>query len=274
MRADLHIHSTASDGTLSPLSLVELAARNGVDIIALADHDSVSGVAAATQAGVALGVRVVPGVELSAARADQSIHILGYFVDVDDEHFRSELAALRAARLRRARTIVLALQDAGYRISLDAVLDLSRDGSVGRTHIARILVAAGHAIDVPDAFFRLLDRGMPFYRPKDLLEPRHAVKVINGAGGIAVLAHPGVSGTEDSIDELVSYGLAGIEVYHVDHSEEQKDRFAAIAASRGLLVTGGTDYHSSEALHPDLGEVGIPESDIRAFLSAGAARSS
>ena len=270
MRADLHIHSSASDGTLSPSSLVELAARNGVDVIALADHDSVSGVHEALRAAVPLGVTVIPAVELSAASGDLSIHILGYFVDVDDAQLVQRLDELRVARLRRAESIVAALRASGYDISIDDVLELSQGGAVGRTHVARTLVTSGHASSVSDAFERLVGRGKPFYRPKDLMTPRDAVTLITGAGGLAVLAHPGVSGTEDLIGELVGYGLAGVEAYHVDHTPEQRVRLAETAARLGLLVTGGTDYHSPDAPHPDLGELDFPEADVRAFLAAGA----
>lgn len=270
MRADLHIHSTASDGTLAPAAIVELAARNGVDVIALADHDSVTGVAEATHAASELGITVIPAVELSAARDELSIHILGYFIDPTDSELISRLDALRVARVRRAESIVAALRDAGYDISLDEVLALSQGGAVGRTHVARTLVSAGHASDVSDAFERLVGRGKPYYRPKDVMSPQAAIELITDAGGLAVLAHPGISGTQGLIGELIGYGLGGVEAYHVDHTPEQRAELLGIAREHALLVSGGTDYHSPDAPHPDLGELEFPEADIRALLEAGA----
>lgn len=272
MRADLHIHSTASDGTLSPQALVELAAGNGVDVIALADHDSISGIAAAASHAAAFGITVIPAVELSAASDDRSVHILGYFLDTSDRDLQVQLDALRRARVHRAASIVELLRQAGYAISLEQVLELSQGGAVGRTHVARTLVSAGHASDVSDAFERLVGRGKPFYLPKDLMTPLAAVSLITRAGGLAVLAHPGVSGAEDLVGELVGHGLAGIEAYHVDHTPEQRARLVEIAAEYGLLVTGGTDYHSPDAPHPDLGQLDFPERDVRAFLAAGTHR--
>jgi len=268
MRADLHIHSRASDGTLSPSALVELAVRNRVDVIALADHDSVSGVSEASAAGARLGVNVIPAVELSAAEGERSIHILGYFVDLQDSEFIAHLEALRVARVQRAASIVSALQSAGYQVSLDTVLELSDGGSVGRTHIARTLVASGHATDVSDAFERLVGRGRPFYRSKAQMEPRLAIELIVASGGIAVLAHPGVSGTGDLIEELVGYGLLGVEAYHVDHTPQQRTELVEAANRLGLLKTGGTDYHSPDAPHPDLGDVDYPEQDLQELLAA------
>lgn len=270
MRADLHVHSTASDGTLSPAALVELAARNGVAVIALTDHDSIAGVEDAILAAATQKITVVPAVELSAAVGDRSVHILGYFVDVVDRALLGALADLRIARVARAIAIVSSLQAAGYDITSDAVMALSDGGAVGRTHIARTLVSLGHAESVSDAFERLVGRGRPFYRPKAHLSPERAIQLIVGSGGIAVMAHPGVSGTEDLIEDLVVLGLGGVEAHHVDHTVEQCAALVTIADRHGLLKTGGTDYHSPHAPHPDLGELSLPEADLRAFLAAGA----
>ncbi len=269
MRADLHVHSTASDGTLSPGALVELAARNGLEVVALTDHDTVSGVPEACEAATSRGIRMIPAVELSATIGERSIHILGYFIDIGDQVLLKELAGLRAARVERAVGIVRALQAAGYDITPEAVMALSDGGAVGRTHIARALVSLGHAVNVSDAFERLVGRGRPFYRPKAHLSPQRAIQLITGAGGIAVAAHPGVSGTEDLIEDLLVLGLRGVEAHHADHTVEQRIALTALANRFGLLKTGGTDYHSPHAPHPDLGELSLPETDLREFLDAG-----
>lgn len=268
MRADLHVHSRMSDGTLPPRELVELAARNQVSVLGLADHDSVSGIREAVEVSVPLGVTVIPAVELSAAVDDRSLHILGYGIDVANPPLLAALADLRSARMERAGAIVAALRAEGYDISPGAVMALSAGGAVGRTHIARALVSLGHAEDVSDAFERFVGRGRPFYRPKAHLEPRSAIELIIGSGGIAVLAHPGVSGTSDLIGYLVAAGLRGVEAHHVEHTAAQRDSLVKQADDLGLLKTGGTDYHSPDAPHPDLGEVSIPDSDLREFLDA------
>lgn len=269
MRADLHVHSTASDGTLAPAALVSLAAHRAVDVLAIADHDSVDGVPEAVIAGRDLGVVIVPAVELSAAVGERSVHILGYFVDPQNAQLVMELSKLRQARLTRARSIVNALRSKGLNVSMNEVLALSGGGAVGRTHVARAIVDAGHAVSVSDAFGRLVGRGRPFYRPKELREPADVVGLIRTAGGLPVLAHPGVSDTGDLIDELVGYGLAGIEAYHADHTPAQKQHFAKLALERNLLVTGGTDFHSPDAPNPDLGDVDLPHEAVVAFLAAG-----
>jgi len=272
MRADLHVHSTASDGTLTPTQLVERALARGLTVLALADHDSLEGVAEAQRAARGTSLRVIPAVELSAAVGERSIHILGYFVDPQDAALLSLLAELRASRLRRAEEIVGALRAGGFGLTLEQVLQLSDGGAVGRSHVARALVRAGHASSVSDAFERLVGRGQPFYRPKGSSTPLVVFRAVIAAGGVPVLAHPGVTRCDDLIDGLIADGLLGIEAYHVDHSPTQQERYAALASERGLLVTGGTDYHSPDAPHPDLGSSEIPASAIEALIAAGERR--
>ncbi len=269
MRADLHVHSTASDGTLSPSELVGLASRNNVDVLALADHDSIAGVQEAVLAAGPLGIRVVPAVELSAAVGERSLHVLGYSIDITDRALLSALEDLRAARVERAVSIVCLLQRAGYDITSEAVMALSDGGAVGRTHIARTLVSLGHAENVSDAFERLVGRGRPFYRPKAHLSPQRAIQLITEAGGLAVIAHPGISGAGHLIEDLVPLGLRGVEAHHVDHTDVQCMELVELANRLGLLKTGGTDYHSPHAPHPDLGELSFPETDLAEFLTAG-----
>lgn len=269
MRADLHVHSTASDGTLTPTQLVERALDRGLTVLALADHDSLEGVAEAQRAALGTPLLVIPAVELSAAVGERSIHILGYFVDPGDRALLELLAELRASRLRRAEEIVGALRAGGFALTLDQVLQLSDGGAVGRSHVARALVGAGHASSVSDAFERLVGRGQPYYRPKGSSAPLTVFRAVVAAGGIPVLAHPGVTRVDDLIDGLIADGLLGIEAYHVDHSPAQREHYAALASKRGLLVTGGSDYHSPLAPHPDMGSSEIPEAAIEALIAAG-----
>ena len=270
MRFDLHVHTTASDGTLTPTEIVRQAADAGLVVVAITDHDSIEGVPDALAAAGACRecITVIPGVELSAVYDGLDVHILGYFVNPADPELRSHLADLRAARLNRARTIIATLDAAGYDLSLDEVMDLSEGGAVGRSHVARALVHRGHAQDVSDAFKRLLGRGRPFYVPKDVRTPTEVLQVILDAGGLPVLAHPGVTGADDLIPALVANGLVGLEAYHAEHDPAQQQRYASIAADHGLLVTGGTDYHGPFAPNPPLGSMEMPDTVLPALFDA------
>jgi len=267
MKADLHVHSTASDGTLQPAELVMLALERGVDILAIADHDSVAGLPEAFAAAEDTTLTLVPAVELSAVLDGRDIHMLGYWVDWRDNTFLRQLADMRTARLRRAETMVDALAAAGFDVTIADVLALADGGAVGRSHVARALVDRGHAATVADAFERLIGRGMPYYIPKDARTPEEAISVIREAGGVAVLAHPAISGVEDLVPALAEAGLGGVEAYHADHTRSQRDRLAACAAELGLLTTGGTDFHGPSAPNPNLGFIDLPSASIEALLA-------
>lgn len=269
MRADLHVHSTASDGTLAPAELVALAAGLNVSYLAITDHDTTSGVPEAVAAARDHDLVLIPGIELSATAADgRDVHILGYFIDHTDPALDAHLHALRSARVERAERMVSALERAGVPVDFDAVQALAGGGVIGRSHIARALVASGHATSVRDAFERLIGRGRPFYVPKTARPPEEVVAVIRRAGGIAVIAHPGVSGIDDLIPHLIEAGAAGVEAYHADHTPAQRERYAELAARCGLLVTGGTDYHGPDTPHPALGTVELPAGAIEALFAA------
>jgi len=268
MKADLHVHSTASDGTLSPSQIIERAHTLGVGVLAISDHDSVEGLAEAASRSAELGVNLVPAVELSAVQDGRDVHVLAYFVDPASPILGEQLSALRAARRDRAEEIVAALRGAGYEISLDDVLKMADSGAVGRSHVARTLVEAGHAETIEQAFDRFIGRGRPFYVPKRSAHPVEVVAGIARLGAIPVLAHPGVTGVDDLIEPLVEAGLLGIEAYHADHTEQQAERYASLARDLGLLVTGGSDFHGPQAPNPDIGATSLPEADLMAFLAA------
>lgn len=272
MRFDLHTHTTASDGHLGSRALVGAALDVGLDAIAVTDHDTVAGIAEAIRAAAGSGLRVIPGVELSSAHDGRDVHVLGYFIDHTEPALLDRLVELRAARLERARDMVVALSDAGYDISLDEVLELSSGGAVGRSHIARALVDKGQSPSVGEAFAELLGRGRPFYRPKPVVTPVAVVRLITDSGGLAVLAHPGVTGVDDLVPELVSAGLAGLEAYHGEHSPADRERYARMAEERGLLATGGSDYHGATAPGVPLGGVDMPDDVLLALLERPEAR--
>lgn len=259
MRIDLHAHSNASDGELSPAELVAAAAARNIRVLGMTDHDSLDGLPDALRAAQAAGVVLVPGVELSAGPVDgRDVHILGYFVEPGDTVLEERLARLRRGRLERAELIIAALGRAGFGVTFDDVLEVAGQAAVGRAHIARALVNAGHADDIADAFGRYLGHGRPFYRPKPPTDPCDAVRMLLAAGALPVLAHPGVSEADVLLPALIDAGLAGIEAYHADHAPVERERYARMARSAGLLVTGGSDWHGPDSPNAELGSVELP----------------
>lgn len=270
LRADFHTHSTASDGSLAPADLVRQASRRGLSILALTDHDTTLGLAAATAAASESGIRLVPGIELSTDVEPGEIHILGYGIDPDDATLQQTLATLRRARETRLDRMVERLRALGIDLDRDAIRPSTPGGSVGRPHVARAMIAAGYVASVPEAFERYIGNGKPGYIPSRRLTPAEAVRLIVQAGGLAIHAHPLTSPLfPDNLDALMAAGLAGIEAYYGEYSSEQRERLAAIAAEHGLLVSGGSDYHGEQFKHGrDLGAVEIPEAVTRTFLAA------
>lgn len=268
---DLHLHSTASDGVLAPAAIVELASRAGCPAIAITDHDSVDGVAEALEAAAPTSVTVIPGVEFSAGVGERDLHLLGYYIDDTDPTLLAALERLRRIRVERAERIVNSLHEAGLSVSLDDVLALADGGAVGRAHIAQLLVASGQATSVADAFQRLLGRSAPHYVPKPLCSPAEVIGWIRGAGGVAVLAHPGLSKVDDLVPGLVDAGLVGIEAYHSAHDAETVQRYVRMAQRLGLIVTGGSDFHGLDREGDRLGSANVPV-EVVANLAAAHAR--
>ena len=254
---DLHTHSTASDGSRPAREVVRAARELGLTAIALTDHDTVAGLAEAGDEGRSLGVRVVAGVELSAVEGDGETHLLGlHLADVD--RLDSRLRELRSMRLSRAERIVTRLNELGVKVTLEDVLTQSAGGAVGRPHIARALVNDGWATDLRDAFDRYLGNGRAAYVPKDRLPIEEAIAMIHDAGGIAVLAHPGASGTRARIEALVAHGLDGVEVRHPSHSHEDVVRLQALVDHFRLVPSGGSDWHGVPEGGRALGGMRIP----------------
>ncbi len=271
MHLDLHVHSTASDGSLSAEDIVHTADSLGLAAISITDHDSVASIEPALDAARELSVLVVPGVELSAVHDGRDVHILGYFVNHTDLHFLDTLSRLRDARLERATIIVNGLADAGYDVSLQDVLLLAEGASVGRSHVARALVDRGHADSVGDAFERFVGRGKPYYVPKPVAEPASVIETIVRAGGVPVLAHPGITRIDAAIADLVGWGLVGLEAYHADHDPADRQRYARLAEELGLIVTGGSDFHGPLAPGAAIGAVEVPD-DVLERLQAASRR--
>jgi predicted metal-dependent phosphoesterase TrpH len=243
--ADLHIHTQASDGWLSPCTAVEQANRAGLVAISIADHDSVAGIDAAIEAGNRHGVEVIPGVELSSRFEGRDLHILGYFIDWRDKWLQNKLCAIQEARVDRAKRILDKLRGLDINISYNVTIVIA-GGVVGRPNIAQAILDRGYVRTVQEAFERYLGIGRPAYAEKYPLHPAEAIRIIQKAGGIAALAHPVFARTDEILPDLVDQGLQAIEVYHSKHDAADTRHFEELAKKYGLLIVGGSDAHGKE----------------------------
>jgi predicted metal-dependent phosphoesterase TrpH len=253
--------------------LVEEAVSRGIGILALTDHDTVAGIGEARAAGERLGVEIIPGVELSAALpGGDEVHLLGYFVDVDDRAFLEQLAEYARARTERMERMVDRLSRIGAPVAPERVREIAGLGTVGRPHLGRALVEAGYASDLSDAFARYIGGGKPAFVPRPRVDPRDAIALVRDAGGVAVLAHPfSVGGVEGVLDRLVPAGLAGMEVDYGEYGAEDREILRQIAARRGLIATGGSDYHGPDLRAArELGSAPVPLAAVTALREAAA----
>lgn len=279
---DLHTHSTASDGSLTPTELVNYANAKGIKVLALTDHDTIAGITEAIEASQKVGIDFIPGVEISALWLIGTMHILGYYIDPDNELLRGTLEHLQRLRDERNHKIIEKLKEHGVDITYEEVEKVA-GGQIGRLHMARILIEKGYASDVQSAFKKFLTNGAPTYIPKVRLEPPKAIKLIKSSGGIPVLAHPWTLGLDDFRDlenlfiELSESGIEGIEAYYPDHSKELTEFCIEMARKLGLLITGGSDFHGANKKHIDLGvgrgDLVIPD-ELAAKLKAKGKRNS
>jgi predicted metal-dependent phosphoesterase TrpH len=272
---DLHLHTTASDGRSTPEGLVAEAAAAGCRTIAVTDHDTTAAVARVAAAARDAGLAFVPGIEMTAVDRAKDIHILGYGIDTTDADLAAFLAEQRV--LRRARVVAIAerLSAVGAPIDVDALLAsaASTGRALGRPAIAAALIAAGHVPTVNDAFDRYLAEGRPGFVVRDGAAPAVIVDRILRAGGVVSIAHPGKYGRDDLIAPLVDAGMGAIEVFHPDHDRADVERYQAMAASFGLVMTGGSDYHGPGTGRASaLGRIGPPAEQLDALLALAAAR--
>jgi predicted metal-dependent phosphoesterase TrpH len=254
---DLHTHSTASDGTLPPDEVIEAAKNANIRAVALTDHDTLAGVALATAAGERLGVRVVPGVELSASQGDREVHILALHV-TRLTLLESRLETLRGGRAVRAARIVDRLRELGIDVTLEMVMHEAGAASIGRPHIARAMIRAGAVRDFREAFDRYLAAGRAAFIPKERLDVAEAISMTHEAGGLAIWAHPGAEGRRENLESMVASGLDGIEVRHPSHHPEDSKRISALAVFFGLVPSGGSDWHGSAEGPRTIGSMQIP----------------
>ncbi len=262
MPADLHIHSTASDGRLTPEEIVKQAHAAGLSAIALTDHDTVDGIQAALQAAGPSGLEVITGIEFNTDLDGAEIHILGYYLTLGDE-LAGTLAILRSARENRARMIIARLEQLRIRIDYEHLKRVAGQATMGRPHIARALYEAGYASSTEEAFKRYLAKGMPAYVAHHRLDPFTAIDTVLKAEGIPVLAHPGLAKKDELIPDFIARGLQGIEVFYPLHTSGDVACYEKICLEQGLVMTGGTDCHGPGFNYPPLGTVTVPDETVR-----------
>lgn len=268
MFVDFHLHTTASDGMLSPAETVERAYRNQITYLSLTDHDSIEGVSEAIKAGEEFGVKVIPGIELSTVLNQQDVHILGYGFDYKQPLLIEQLNSMRKKREQRMREMVKRAAQAGVPITYEEVVGLAKSGSLSRAHLARLLVEKKLVESINEAFHLYLGRGKPFFVEKEEIEPREAIELINRLHGIPVLAHPGVTNLDSEIDYLIECGLKGIEAYYSDHTPEQTLFYLDLAKRKNLLVTAGSDAHNIPGHGSQIGFFKIEAEKVKPFLSS------
>jgi predicted metal-dependent phosphoesterase TrpH len=258
-RVDLHLHSTASDGSYPPETVVALAEKNGVTVMALTDHDSLEGLPAAEARAAKSGIRVLSGIELSVSEEGFDVHLLAYGFDPEDKALTAAIARYRRGRRDRAAKILARLKGLGIRIPLEQVESIAQGGALGRPHVAEALMRGGHVDTFHEAFQRFLGHHAPAYVPKDVVTLEEAVQVVRDAGGVTALAHPGTLNRDHWIPKWAQRGLDGIEVWHSKHSAGDVARYEALARVHGLLMTGGSDYHGERTPDVTIGSVPVPE---------------
>jgi len=271
---DLHLHTTASDGTLTPSELVSRARLAGLTIISVTDHDTTAGHEAARTSARAADLEFIPGIEITAVADGRDVHVLGYFIDSGCDTLRAFLERQREDRLRRVREMQERLQALGRPIDIAPILaDAASGRSVGRPQVAQALIAAGHVTTRDEAFERFLEFGAPAFVPRRGASPADVVGVIHAAGGVASLAHPGLTRRDDLIPALAAAGLDALEARHSDHDDPTEARYRRLAGELGLIATAGSDYHGDTGRRASsLGAVTMPSDDFEQLWRAAEQR--
>ena len=266
--ADLHLHTQFSDGTFTPEELVLRAQNAGFACIALTDHDTVEGCERAAAACAAVKMDFISGAELTAEHEDTEVHVLGYFLDTKNRVLLDRIGKFQAVRQNRINEMCAALNKLGIPLKAEAVFALANCKSPGRPHVARALVKEKLISNLDEAFEKYLKKGRPAWVPKTKMSALESVELIHQAGGLAVMAHPGLNRTDDIIPDLVAVGLDGIECFHTKHSTVMTERYLEIAEKYNLLVTGGSDCHGFSKKQPLIGTVKLPYDHVEKLFSA------
>jgi predicted metal-dependent phosphoesterase TrpH len=258
MYADLHIHTTCSDGSFHPAIVLHHAVKNDLHAISITDHDSVEGVALSMKEGEKNAIEVIPGVEISTTVDSGEVHLLGFFIDYTDEFFLKRLKRVQEIRIDRMSAMINKLKRLMIHIDFDEFIRYASTSSIGRLHLANYLVKKGVVGSVYEAFDRYIGSGKPAYEKVNALSYREGIELILGAGGIPALAHPGLTKRDDLIDEMMKWGLTAIEVYHSGHSDEDTYHYFQIAKEKHLLITGGSDCHGERKGNILMGKTKLP----------------
>jgi predicted metal-dependent phosphoesterase TrpH len=262
---DLHIHTYFSDGINSPEEVLEIVRNRNLTAFSICDHDNIGGY---LQLKGQLGrndPELVPGVELSSGYGGEDIHILGYYFDLSSDELNNELLSFRNRRNQRGAEMLNKLKGMGIDIPLDLVKELAGRSAIGRPNVADALVGIKAVSSFAEAFEKYIGYNCPAYIPKENMTPREAIELIHRAGGLAVLAHPGIADAGSHIDEYLEYGLDGIEVYHPMHNNRIQQRYAKLAESKNILATGGSDFHGRQEKYGKIGQVLVSE-DLPAIM--------
>ena len=258
---DMHVHTSASDGVLPVAEVLRQACRMGLPGIAITDHDTVEGLPAAWSCleTEQLDLELISGIELNTEVEDGEIHILGYFVDFQCRQLLKDLELIKAARFERAQRMVARLRDMGYAITFEQVQKLAQKDLIARPHVAMALMEKGYVFSIREAFNKYISRGRPAYVPRYRFTPEKAIDLIHAAGGISVLAHPGLLRQPKLVAQILDMGVEGLEVFYPEHTVQETGYFIALAEQRGILVTGGSDFHGNpgETWRNRLGYCGV-----------------
>ncbi len=265
IKVDLHTHTVYSDGALSPTELVLLAKKQGLSIISITDHDSINGFREAVECGNDIGVEVIPGLEISTDLDDKEIHLLAYFIDINNEELQKYLSFFRDERFQRAKRMVNKLKKLGLPITIDDVMDKAQGSAVGRPHIAYTMIELGIIKSYQEAFERYIGDYGPAFERKIHVSPQSAFKLINDSGGLSFIAHPGFM-KEHILTRLIEAGVDGIEVIHPCHNESQIQFYRGIVNQYCLLESGGSDFHGGKKMDGEnLGKYYISYSNFEAM---------
>lgn len=267
---DLHVHTTISDGALTPEEVVEYTCKEGLAAIGITDHDVTDGIEIAQNAASKYGLEIVPGVELSSDYGKKEVHILGYYMDCKDEEFQKKLTLFRKARYERAKEMVKRLKSLGMEIDFERVEEIAGKGSIGKPHIAQALVERGYVSSIPEAAWKYLGSGGPISVPKYKLRPSEAIDIVLKAKGIPVLAHPAGTKVDELIPQLVKNGLMGLEAYDAVNPPSVANYYIGLAKKYDLLVTGGSDCHGKVKGEMRIGKLKTPYEIVERLKEAKA----
>ena len=269
MQIDLHTHTTASDGIQSPTDLIREAKEVGLDVIAVTDHDTTAGLDEAAEEAERQGVRLIPGIELSVFALGREVHVLGYFLDRSSSALQEFLGEQKTARVKRIYTMLEKLKAIGIDIPPEEVVEEGKAGTMGRPHVARALVRHGVIRDEEEAFRKYIGRDQPGYVPRVKVSAPEGIQKLRAAGGVPVLAHPALYGRDGIVSHMIEAGILGIEAYHPDHTASASRSYLGLARAKGLLVTGGSDYHGKpRGRRAGLGGLSVPDSVLEPLEAA------